>query len=731
MRHSQDTGSDTHWSAAHSSQQLAIDLSPSHLLHGVSPDVLVAVAGLVAITVSVVGYLTSRAVWRGLARGRRRNREALTETEGRKARLFSGIGPQAVVAAGGVCVSIHGLWGFATGTAKLPDVLAVGFIGTFDLAEMVLFGMLYRAADPEVGWTDELRLMHKTAWTLVGFSSAMNAVHAPNWWARPVLAAIPALAAWLIELQLRAKLTKKTALDTSARPGPLLLLRRIWQHAWSWLFAVFNLDADASNGQISRGALAQRAAHQAYRLRNALQPAAALQAKADRGLQLSRSEQKQLKELAPLRRRAQLALDNSAMGVDAELTLDVFRRLTTLIRVDDVAMIPGTPEKTIAMAEELAVVPAAQLIAASKRAEEKAAEAERSEAARQEAERARLAELEALEEIRSEQRRAEAARLTAEEIARKALLAAEKAEAEAERSAAARQQAEDARQRSVDEMAEMSETAAALKAEAEAEEKRLADAADRRRRQEEAGTSAAQKNEDLEAELARARTELQHLASTKEGASDAAQQAVASARAAEEKLEELRRQTKDLETMVTETVGQAERASDLRREKEREAREWAELAAQREADAEARQRAVREAEAALARLRQEVREQLPAGTVLPVEVPVFAGSAAKQLAWEEYLKAVSQGRTPDTPGEIAAATGNAESTVRNWMVEFRQKRTEMIAAGVEFGTEHRARAAEQQPSANGGQPSSSRASGLGHPEETSSAALIAGQRQAV
>ncbi|MGR7000835.1 hypothetical protein ACU686_26745 [Yinghuangia aomiensis] len=47
---------------------------------------------------------------------------------------------------GGVAVSLYGLWGFATDQAQLLTWLRIGFIATFDLAELTLFWMLHRAA---------------------------------------------------------------------------------------------------------------------------------------------------------------------------------------------------------------------------------------------------------------------------------------------------------------------------------------------------------------------------------------------------------------------------------------------------------------------------------------------------------------------------------------------------------------------------------------------------------
>ena len=729
MRHSQGTGSDTHWSAAESSQQLAVNLSPSHLVHAVPTDVLVSVAGAVWIAVVAMGYLVGRGV--------RSRRSAAMEGAGRQPRMFSGIGPQAVVALGGVAVSVYGLWGFATDPklAGLPGLLAVGLIGVFDASEMVLFGMLYKAADKDTGWTPELRLMHKTAWVLVAFSASMNAVHAHTWWGRPILAAVPVLAAWLIELQLRAKL-QKTAEDEDSRPGPIRLVQLSWQHFWAWVFVQLRLDATASNGRINRAARAQQAAARIYQLRLALEPALALQAKLDRGDQLSRTEAKQLaeamKQIVPLRKKAQLAIDSSDMATDSSQALAMMRRFTSLVRVDDLALLDcADPQKQVSIMEEVAVIPAARLIEASARAAEEEEKAARSAAARQEAERARQREQEALEKILAEQRRAQSAREDAEEIARKAKETAAEAEAEAARSADARLEAERARQRSADEISELSQKAAVLRIEAEKEEKRLSDAADKRARQEEAGLAVLGKKQTLEADLEAVRKELERLGSARQEAADATERAIADANRAEERLRTMEGRTKELEADLRARAESAQEAADLVLNRQEEARFWARVVDDHSAEAEARRLAAQEAETVLARLREEVRELLPADTVLPTEVPVFTGSAGKQLAWEEYLKAVSTGNTPASAAEVAAATGNAESTVRNWIVEFRRTRDRMIAAGLPSGTEQRASGAERQPSASTGQPSSSRTGAVEHPQENSSATLIAGQRQAV
>ncbi|MEU2352485.1 hypothetical protein ABZ599_05895 [Streptomyces misionensis] len=343
----------------------------------------------------------------------------------RKSSWLSGIGPQAVVALGGVAVSVHGLWGFATQTSALPTLLAVAFIAVFDAAEMTLLVMMYRAADPQAGWTRELRLMHRTAWMLVGFSAAMNAVHAPNWWARPVLAAVPALAAWLIELQLRSKLHHVQAgQDDDARPGPARLVALLWQHAWAELFALLGLDARTSSSAIARAALVQRAALRVYRLRLAL-------------------EAGKTRKARRWRRRAQKALDRADVATDRNQALALGRRLAALTRVEEVATLDyRSPAAVLALIEELAVTPAVERQEASSLAEQAEAARERAEAARQEAEAAReraAEELNVAQEAMEALRREQVALLEQGEDATGRVESARQAEE------AARQRAESAR----------------------------------------------------------------------------------------------------------------------------------------------------------------------------------------------------------------------------------------------------------------------------------------------
>ncbi|MFE9608405.1 hypothetical protein [Streptomyces sp. NPDC006012] len=347
----------------------------------------------------------------------------------RKSSWLSGIGPQAIVALGGVAVSVHGLWGFATQTCDLPTPLAAAFVAVFDAAEMTLLVMMYRAADPDAGWTRELRLMHRTAWMLVSFSAAMNAVHAPNWWARPVLAAVPALAAWLIELQLRSKLHHiRSGQDDEAagRPGPARLVALLWQHAWAELFALLGLDARTSSSAIARAAMVQRAALRVYRLRLAL----------DAG---------RVRRVRRWRRKAQKALDRADVATDREQALALVRRLAALTRADEVATLDyRAPAAVLALIEGLAVTPAVERQEASTLTAQAEDARQRAEAAQQEAERARQQAETARQRAADE---LAAAREGLEQLRREQTALLEQGDDATGRAESARQQAEDARQR--------------------------------------------------------------------------------------------------------------------------------------------------------------------------------------------------------------------------------------------------------------------------------------------
>ncbi|MFE6691042.1 hypothetical protein ACFVFQ_31820 [Streptomyces sp. NPDC057743] len=390
----------------------------------------------------------------------------------RRSAWLSGIGPQAVVALGGVAVSVFGLWGFATETAHLPKLLAVAFIGVFDAAEMVLLVMLYRTADPEVGWTRELRLMHRTAWTLVAFSGAMNAVHAPNWWVRPVLAAIPALAAWLVELQLRSKLHTPDPDDTDVRPGPARLVMLLWQHTWSAIFALLGLDARSSSSAIARAALAQRAALRLYRFRLAL----AAPAPAGRWARWRAGRRRER-----LRSRAQRCLDRADVATDRAQVLAMARRMATLTGAEDLANLNySDPQAVLTKIEDMSITAAADRIEASALAEEAEAARRRAESARRDAEDARQraedARHHATEQLESARRELEEVEAARDAILKDQDGVAEAVEAARQRAADARQAEQDARQRAEAIVTAATAEADRLKSEAENAQKQAQDA---------------------------------------------------------------------------------------------------------------------------------------------------------------------------------------------------------------------------------------------------------------
>ncbi|MFE6679580.1 hypothetical protein [Streptomyces sp. NPDC057729] len=397
----------------------------------------------------------------------------------RRSAWLSGIGPQAFVALGGVAVSVYGLWGFATQTVHLPEVLAVAFIGVFDAAEMTLLVMLYRAADPELGWTRQLRLIHRTAWMLVAFSAGMNAAHAPNWTARPVLAAVPALAAWLIELQLRQKLgTAAPDDDPAVRPGPGRLVTLVWQHGWSWLFAVLGLDARHSGDSIARSALAQRAARRVYRLRLAL----ATQDDAGGGWRKWRAQGR----AARRRGKAQRMLSRAEVATDRDQALAMSRHLASLTGVDGVARLDySNPAAVVTMVEQLAITPAVEHLEAGGRAAEAEDARQRAEDARKDADAARQRAETALDEarqaladareeadrVRADRDAALATRQEADSAVADARQRAEDARREAD---TARQRAEDA-QREAEDARKRAETELTHAKDAVADQRRLLD----------------------------------------------------------------------------------------------------------------------------------------------------------------------------------------------------------------------------------------------------------------
>jgi hypothetical protein len=370
MRLDQGKGAGDAWSATHSRQFLASAWTPaSDLLRRTPSWVIVESAALVFVAVLVVGYFVGRGLWRGTVRRRKATREA------RKEHAIVGvpIGWQAVPALGGVAVSLHGLLGFAAQTLDLSLWFRIGFVSVFDVAELTLFAMMFRNADPEKGWTAQLRKIRATAWVMVGFSATMNALHAPNLIAAPVLAVIPALAAWLIELQLDITLKGKQADEEEQEkggPGPLRLVLALWRRMWAKVFSWFGLDPKVSGGQLARAALARRAAQRAYKLRCALEELERLEKLKSTQRVASKVLQKVEKQVKKWEGKAQDALDQ-ADTAEPDQALRLLRRMAVLTRVRDLAMVNTKDARLgLELIEELNIVASAKYIESAERATE-------------------------------------------------------------------------------------------------------------------------------------------------------------------------------------------------------------------------------------------------------------------------------------------------------------------------------------------------------------------------
>ncbi|MFI7278566.1 DUF2637 domain-containing protein [Streptomyces sp. NPDC049879] len=577
---------------------------------------------------------------------------------------LDGIGPQAVVALGGVAVSVYGLWQFATEVAGLPPVMALGFIAVFDAAELTLLVMMYRQADAETGWTPELRLMHRTAWTLVAFSAAMNAIHAPTLWSMPVLGAIPGLAAWLIELKLRAKLHAPGIDDDEyTKPGPLRLVILLWQHSWSALFALLGLDAADRGSDIARAALARTAAAAVYQLRLALQVF-------DRLKQTHASERRTTRAEARVERRrraAQRAVDRADIATDPKQALAMARRMATLTGVDGIAQATySDAAKVMDMLETLAIVPSAQRISANARAMEAEAARQRAEDARQEAEAARQRAAEETDAAGKELERLHNARQEAETAANREADRAETARQEADRAESARQEAEAARQRAEDEADAAARRARQLGDDAGLSRERLEHATAELHALQQQLDAARQGRHGTEDQLAALRRELDDLTSARGRAEAAYNGAAQKAREAQDAAETRRGELTLLNQALQERRDQVRDADDSRRTAEDEARRAAEHAAAQHAQ-------VREITALLDRLRGELAEHITPGPTPGHNARLFE-SDAKQRGWEHYRALASTGRAEPSAAELAERFQVAPGNARNWLLDFRAAR---------------------------------------------------------
>ncbi|MFF0430320.1 hypothetical protein ACFYUJ_38910 [Streptomyces sp. NPDC004520] len=336
---------------------------------------------------------------------------------------------------GGIAVSLYGLWGFATETAELPLFFALAFMSMFDILQLRLFSQMYKMADPERGWTRQLRTVQGTTWAFVLLSAVANFQHAPNIWSAPWLAAMPIGAAWVMQVPLKNALAGVQAEEKQpegAKPGPGRLIALLWRRIWAWCFRVFGMDVSDRADTMVRRARARDAADASYALRTVLLEKQALEdvvrqaaTPGDDGHPaVSRSKlqaaQKRLEVLTKelekkVRPKAQTALE-LADTHDPEQGLALFQRMAWLTNVDEVAMLDYGPDSpAMEKLEQLNVAANADFIKSSKRARDAEARAEEAETARLAAEEEirrateKLVEAEkALERMRQEAKEAQA-----------------------------------------------------------------------------------------------------------------------------------------------------------------------------------------------------------------------------------------------------------------------------------------------------------------------------------
>lgn len=401
---------------------------------------LALIGGAVLITALVVGYLTlSRLSSRKTEREQhRREVLALAQEQGQPAPAEPlRMDPKPLL--GGIAVSLYGLWGFATGTLDLPTFFAIGFVSMFDVLELRLFALMYKSADPNTGWTPQLRLLQATAWAFVAASAIANIAHAPNALAAPFMALMPLGAAWVIELDLRRALAGKEAEEKpqqqGTKPGPFRLAALLWRRLWAWCFRVAGLDVNDRADEMVRRARARDAADASYELRKALKEKEQLEAAiggsvVPRGRGKVSGEQKRLDALnkaleKKIRPKAQAALE-LADTQDPEQGLQLMQRMAWLTRADDVALLDYGPDSTaMELLEELNIAANADFVKSRKRAQEADQKATEAEKVRRDAEQAVTA---AADKLAAVEKKLEESRKQAEEVQQQA--AAERASEE-------------------------------------------------------------------------------------------------------------------------------------------------------------------------------------------------------------------------------------------------------------------------------------------------------------
>ncbi|MFJ2561340.1 MULTISPECIES: hypothetical protein [unclassified Streptomyces] len=690
---------------------------------------LIVTAGVLLLALGTALYQSGRGLWRKAERTSKARKAAQEKAraEGTEVPEEDGLGLRLILMAlGGMSVSLYGMWGFALDQAKLPEPFAVGFLAMFDLTELTLFTLLYRRANPKVGWTPQLRLMHNTAWALVLVSAAANWIHAPSGTAAPFLAIMPVTAAWVIELELRSRMRGTEAIAED-KAGPVKLASMLWEKGWAALFAGLDLDPNSKNGQLIRAALAKKAGRRLFRLRTLLEQKANLLVE---GRELKRRElTRSVAELEKARKRATRSMDRSDFAVDSHQALAVLRGLGGWSQVDDVATVDFNDSRKVTdLMERVAIMPAAKRIEAAERAAEANAEADRAEAVRVEAEAARERAEEETRTAAREKEAAEAARKEAEKALAKAAEETEAAKAEAARAEDARERAEAARKRAESEMTEDAQNVARLAERAEEEQKKLSKAADELAQVQDRIADETQRHSKAAAAVTSLRDELQELINERESAEDTTRTKAEEARQVTGEVQRLQSALTKAQEAVREHTTAAEQASELRRQAEENQREAVEAAARSLTEAT-------EAQALLESLRPQLADRLggQAEAAALAAEPAFR-SPEKQAGWEEYIAAVREGLELPTAKELATVYGVAEGNARNWLIDFGKIRAAMIANGgarQHEGETARSDSRRAEPRTARQESSDPRADGHERAEDAERPHLINGQRQPV
>lgn len=421
MRQDQSTGQVLYWSAG--KQDTINWRGTAERLVGETPTwALVATGGAVLITVLVVGFLTLSRLTKRQAQREQHRREVLALAREQGTPVPSEplkMDPKPLL--GGIAVSLYGLWGFARGTLDLPTFFAIGFVSMFDVLELRLFSLMYKSADPDKGWTPQLRLLQATAWCFVAGSAMANIAHAPNAIAAPFMALMPIGAAWVIELDLRRALAGKESEEKpkqGTKPGPLRLVGLLWRQLWAWGFRKAGLDVNDRADEMVRRARARDAADASYELRKALKEKHRLETtvgtNVPRGRGKVSEERKRLDALErelekKIRPKAQAALE-MADTQDPEQGLQLMQRMAWLTRADDVALLDYGPNSSaMELLEELNIAANADFVKSRKRAAEadrKAADAEEVRLNAEKAVKEAADKLAAVEQVLEETRKA-------------------------------------------------------------------------------------------------------------------------------------------------------------------------------------------------------------------------------------------------------------------------------------------------------------------------------------